>query len=126
MECTAAFVFDNLWLARFHLAKLAVLGAAVLYQDDQLRGIYLSASCYGRQGGPPYIVVVKEAVPTEWSAGTFTAGGTTSEVGRNTLSVHLTPTASPEQRSRAYAFNLYFLDHLGPCKDANDILPGLP
>lgn len=121
--CSAAFEFSNRWLAHLHLARPAYLYSRLTLFNGAVREIDIDGGCYGRNGGL-FLVSVQESEPNPLGfSKPFESDGTQASGKRSTIGVRLTPEASAEQREKAYSLDFGFLNRLGACNDANDILP---
>ena len=120
-ECSLAFEFNNRWLAKSFLSRPAQIGGSMTFTNGALHDIDLGASCGGKDR--TYVIQVRQAVPSEDYTGPYFQGGQKSGEKQQSFSIKFTPDATPEEYQRAYAFDLRFLDRLGGCYDANDMLP---
>jgi hypothetical protein len=121
-ECDMAFLFDNRWLRRLHLAPPVWMRARVGIHKGLLsyRNIEFGAGDLAfseasvseqmeqAEGGQPY------AVGRLWSGGPWREH------------IAMTPAATEQQRRQAFGFNVECLSKFGGCHDAADLLPTVP
>jgi hypothetical protein len=81
----------------------------------------IGSVCWGRNGGE-YLAHTVELFPNPLTfVGPFQENDNLSSDKVAHKTFELTPAALPEQRARAYAFNLSFLGRFSACNDATDM-----
>jgi hypothetical protein len=96
------------------------LYSVLTLSHGRITGVSIGAYCY-HKGGPPFSVRVLERVAGADFPVPFREDRNLSGPYVSWISFELTPAASADQRSRAYAFNLAYMNQFGTCKDATDL-----
>lgn len=120
-DCAAKFKFDNGVPFGIFGARAAFLYSGLILSHGSITSSVIGSVCYGSSWGP-FLVHTEELLPNPLTfVGPFREGHNLSSGKVAHLTFELTPAASPEQRARAYAFNVSFLGRFSACNDATDI-----
>jgi hypothetical protein len=120
--CSAAFWFPKGGPYRNinNILHPAFLRSALTLSHGVITAVAIDAVCY-HKSGPPFMVEVREHVAGPDSPGPFHEYRHFSPPYVSWIRFELTPAASAEQRSQAYAFNLTYMNQFGTCNDAMDL-----
>jgi hypothetical protein len=120
-QCVAKFKFDNGVPFGIFGARSAILYSGLTLSHGSITRSVIGSFCYGSSWGP-FLAHTEELLPNPLTfAGPFREGRNFSSDKVEHITFELTPGASPEQRARAYAFNVSFLDRFRACNDATDM-----
>jgi hypothetical protein len=121
-ECDVKFKFDNGVPLSIFRARPAFLYSGLTLSHGSITSSVIGSFCYGNNGGAPFLAHTAELLPNPLTfVGPFREDRNLSSDKVAHLTFELTPTASAEQRARAYAFKVGFLGRFGACKDATDM-----
>jgi hypothetical protein len=119
-QCIAKFQFDDGWSAVAHFFHPSFLYSALALTDGVLTSTVIGTVCYGSNGGE-FDAHLRESVPDTTLDIPFREHHTMSSGKVANINFDLRPSASAEQRARAYAFDEGFLGRFGACKDATEM-----
>lgn len=118
-SCTIDFSDDNKWLYYFGLVPGARFSASLAVKQGVLVKIGLSLN-----SDPHYDASTDETL-ADPDTSPYEVGGKKLLSGRaySYVWARITSAATPDEREKAYAFNMACLTKLGGCKNSNEILP---
>jgi hypothetical protein len=120
-DCTAKFKFDNGWPKNIYNVHSAILYSGLTLSHGSITNSVIRSVCWGSNGGEYSAQTVELLQNPLTFVGPFREGRNLSSDKVAHITFELTPTASPEQRARAYAFNVSFLGRFSACNDATDM-----
>jgi hypothetical protein len=120
-DCDAAFWFPKGGPGRaINVVHPRFLYSILTLSHGSIAAASIHAVCY-HGGGPPFDVNVLEHVASPYFPGPYQEYRHLSLPKVSWIRFELTPAASAEQRSRAYALNLAYMGQFGTCHDATDL-----